>query len=275
MGLVTSKGHYLGLRKSLPDPRDYQFKEHFTAQPVAGPIDYRNEFPDAYNQEQEGSCTSFASGAAYRRSRRKRHNLPIPAVWAPSLHYGALEDFDISFQLQYWFSRSLEGTDASDAGSTIRDAVSALHQFGAAAWHNYPYVAGQYAQTPPQSAIDHAKNHEIANYYALDGTVEGYKQALAQGFTPLFGILLYSSYYRAAINGIVPEPDPTTDQLEGGHALCGVGWTPNARGTGIAAFIVRGSWGPWGDNGYVYLPETYIANPQLAFDPWVISLGAN
>jgi C1A family cysteine protease len=68
-------------------------------------------------------------------------------------------------------------------------------------------------------------------------------------------------------NGIIPMPALTESQL-GGHAVIAVGYDQSKE-----AFLVRNSWGDtWGIGGYCWMPEDYLANPDLCDDRWVIKL---
>ena len=54
----------------------------------------------------------------------------------------------------------------------------------------------------------------------------------------------------------------------GGHAIAAVGYDDDKE-----YFIVRNSWGTeWGDNGYCYIPYTYLLNKNLANDFWKLEL---
>ena len=264
---ITQYG--LGCTPTLPDLRDYQFATLGAPADIRQEVDYRADLPPSYNQGPEGSCTAFAAGAAYRYARRKLHNWPRPAVWSSSIHYDGHEDYDISFQTQYYLSRELEGTIASDAGATIGDSVRVLHQFGACAHHNYEYIPGNYAAPPPSKAIANAANHTTTAYYRLDGSDNMYKQALSAGYLPLVGIVVYNSFYNVGFDGIVPMPQPG-EVVAGGHALCVVGYRSSD-----GAYLVRNSWGTyWGLDGYCWFPKAYLTTPQLCFETWCISIGA-
>lgn len=269
---VVHNGRGMGFRRQLPDIRDFRLHEK-VALPDVGTlpplIDLRAELPPAWDQGQEGSCTAFSVGAAYRHARRKRHAWPLPAAWSDSIHYGTLEDYTPSMAQIYWCTRSIEGSQAYDSGATIRDAIKSLNQYGAAAWHNMPYVAGDYATPPSPTVLRNASHHEVAHYYALDGTVTQYHQALALKLLPVLGVTVYDSFYQSEVGGYVPMPQ-AGERVLGGHAQVIVGIdVPNQR------FISRNSWGTgYGDNGYLYFDFAYILDPNLTSDPWCIDMGA-
>ena len=268
--LPPSGAYSLGCRPSLPDPRNFRFGVLQVADKPQTDVDYRADLPACHDQGPENACTSFAVGAAYRFARRKRHGWPRPAVWSNSLRYNGQEDFDVSFQTLYFLSRRLEGTTASDAGASLGDAVKVLHQFGACAWHNYAYVAGDQAQVPPAKAIANASHHEVASYYQLDGSDRMYKQALSAGYLPIVGVAVVGSLFDVGTDGIVQTPLPG-DAILGGHALCVCGYRSSD-----GAYLVRNSWGTvgWGMAGYGWFKADYLTNPQLCFESWCISVGS-
>ena len=243
-------------------------------EPYCGPVyNLSVEGDQSYVAEGIGvhNCTAFATGAAFRHSRRRRKGWPaVPAQgWAPSLHYPDGECYDISFQLQYWLSREKEGTTDVDAGASIKDAIATLHEHGAAAWHNYPYRPDQALKRPPAAAIANAARHETAAYYQLDGSALQLRQALAAGYLPVIGVVVYNSIFGVGADGLVPMPRPG-EAVAGGHALCVVGYTADGH------FLVRNSWSQygWGMSGYCLFPEAYLTNSQLCFETWAIDVGA-
>ena len=65
-----------------------------------------------------------------------------------------------------------------------------------------------------------------------------------------------------AKTGIVPLPDTTFEQLEGGHCISMVGFDDV-----LQCFYCANSWGvKWGQKGYFTLPYAYVLNPELASD---------
>jgi C1A family cysteine protease len=64
---------------------------------------------------------------------------------------------------------------------------------------------------------------------------------------------------------IIPPPSESDSPI-GGHAVVGVGYDDVK-----LLFTCRNSWGTdEGENGYYYMPYSYVTDPQLASDFWVI-----
>jgi C1A family cysteine protease len=63
----------------------------------------------------------------------------------------------------------------------------------------------------------------------------------------------------------MPQPDET---VLGGHAVVAVGYRHIKR---QLYFECRNSWGPdWADEGYFWMPASYVTTTNLAQDFWVI-----
>jgi C1A family cysteine protease len=244
-------GHTFGWHPSLPDIRDYPMALAAAPASLPAKVDLRPKMPPIGDQGQLGSCTAWASLAAYRYELDKQK----------------LSDFDPSELAQYYWTRALEGTTASDAGGTIRDAVKVIAKTGVATEKQWPYTISKFTQTPPSSAKQAASHHVALQYQSVPQNLTSFKSALAAGFPIVFGISVYASFESDAVakTGVVPMPT-AREQFLGGHALLMVGYDD-----ATSRFTVRNSWGPtFGDHGYVYLPYAYVMSQQLASDFWII-----
>lgn len=251
MALVTPGGHGLGRIADIGDIRDHPLL--LTAPPASLPskVDLRPQMPPIGDQGQLGSCTAWASTAAYRYEL-DRQKLP---------------DFEPSELAQYYWTRGLEGTTKSDAGGTIRDAVKVLATRGAAPESLWPYDVKQFAKAPPSTVTKAAGTHLALEYQSVPQTLAAVKGALAAGYPVVIGISVYASFESDTVakTGVVPMPG-TREQMLGGHALLLVGYDD-----ATSRFTVRNSWGTgFGDKGYVYLPYAYVVSSKLASDFWVL-----
>ena len=84
----------------------------------------------------------------------------------------------------------------------------------------------------------------------------------------MFGFTVYSSIRDATSTGSIPFP-AQNDSVDGGHAVVAVGYDDNkVVGKSKGAIRIRNSWGlNWGEQGYGWLPYTYI-EAGLAVDWW-------
>jgi C1A family cysteine protease len=249
---TTPNGHALGRLADLADIRDHPL---MIAAPASLPssADLRPQMPPVGDQGQIGSCTAWASTAAFRYELARQK----------------LADFEPSELAQYYWTRSLEGTTKSDAGATIRDAVKTLATVGACPENLWPYDTAKFAKAPPAAAKKAAKKNLVVEYQAVPQTADAIRGALAAGYAVVIGISVYASFESDAVahTGMVPMPGKH-EQMLGGHALCLAGYDD-----ATARFTTRNSWGTsFGDKGYVYLPYDYVLSPKLGSDYWVVKV---
>ena len=213
-------------------------------------VSLRPKAPPIQDQGQLGSCSAHAANG----------------MWEYVHGGGPYSRLQI-----YYDERAIEGTVSSDSGAQMRDAIRVLVETGAGQEADWPYDITKFADTPPAKELTEAATDKATSYSRLnDGT--DFTNCLAQGFPFIIGFSVYSSFEGpdVAQTGIVPMPTDD-DQMEGGHAVCVVGYNNNFNGTGQKYYEVRNSWGTsWGDNGYFWLPAEYLENPDLAADAWTI-----
>lgn len=240
--------HKLGY---IPDLRDFRDDKFRMLADLALPpmVDLRDQDSPIEDQGQLGSCTAFATGAAIRFCRRKE----------------ALPDFITSHLYLYYNSRKHKD---EDSGATIRDAIKSAAKLGDCAETDWPYNISQFAVKPPQQAYNDAMQDRAVKYQRIPQNIQQMKNCLAQGFPFVIGVSVYSSFesQQAESTGFIPLPK-NNESLLGGHALLVVGYRDSD-----LHFIVRNSWGNWGDNGYCYLPYAYLQDTGLASDFWCIQV---
>ncbi len=263
---ATPKRHFKhGWHPDLPDHRDflYQSSAHYSedllaAGPLPAVVDLSKSpfMPAVEDQGQLGSCTAFGALGAYQYLRAMLGAKPL----APSHLF------------QYYVTRSLEGTVDSDAGASVRDAVKAIAQFGAARNALWPYNVAKYSAKPPAKAYSDAVTHQLLKYLRVTHSgsagVQALRTCLAAGYPIVFGSTLYESFENpgptAANHYVVPLPHGS-EQILGGHCQLIVGYDQN-----LKAFKVRNSWGPsWALGGYEFFPYQYL-DSGLASDFWTM-----
>lgn len=241
--------HAYGCIPDLKDHRDKRFSI-LEGQVLPTLVDLRDQDSPIEDQGPLGSCTSFASGAAFRFDLRKQ----------------GLSDFVISHLFEYYNSRA-KNQKSADAGATIRDAIKALNTYGICPETEWPYNVEKFASKPPTRCYTDALKDRAVTYLRVSQSLTQMKSCLAQGFPFVIGISVYESFEsdQVATTGIVPMPSQD-ESLLGGHALLVVGYD-----TSKSWFIVRNSWGTsFGDKGYVYIPFEYLGDSDLASDFWTI-----
>lgn len=245
--------HSFGWHPSRPDQRDYLYTvspQRVTTLPPS--VDLRPKCPAIVDQGPLGSCTENA-GAALIQYDEMQKNEAAPLM--PSRLF------------MYYNARALEGTIASDAGSSVRDFFRAVATWGYPAEACWPYVITQFAVQPPQACYQQAITNRKILYQRVPQVLQQLQGVLAMGLPYTLGFTVYESFESAQVaqTGIVPMPDPN-EQTLGGHCVDVVGYD-----TSKSWWITRNSWGTaWGDQGYFYMPYQYFLDPNLSGDIWIM-----
>jgi len=232
------------------DGRDYKFSRRLPIPAVLpAKVDLRPGCSPVEDQGQLGSCTANALVGGYEFLEIKS-GVPF---------------WDASRLFVYYFERYLEGTVGEDSGAEIRDGIKVLATYGVCPETMWPYVISKFTKKPCAKQIAEAKKHTIASYYRID-TLAEMKTCLAAGYPFVFGFSVYDSFEsdEVAATGVVPMPGPD-ESLLGGHAVLAVGYDDST-----GRFIVRNSWGMWGDKGYCYMPYDYLTDRNLSDDMWFV-----
>jgi C1A family cysteine protease len=261
----------------VPDRRDFMFKvtprpltaldQSVDLSPLTGPV---------LNQGQIGSCTAFASLAAFHVAGVE-DKLRIRVVEPSALtgfssrqvvrylsHASALDQSEL---FQYYETRKLHNTVMEDSGGSIRNAIKALGKTGVCTEGKHPYAATVHAMTRPPSpeAYSEAAKFKALKYERVDNRVAGFLyEAVNKGRLVVFGSMLYESFM--ATKDVVKMPTKREKAL-GGHAMTIVGHDIKTK-----RFLVKNSWGTgWALKGYHWMPEAYLTDTNLSDDFWTIS----
>ena len=229
-------------------------------------VDLRPGFSPVKDQGELGSCTANAAvGGAFEF-------LEIKAIKAKLAMASSPEEFDPnkfeagSRLFVYYNERVNEGTVNEDSGAELGDIIEAMTQHGVCPESMWAYDESKFSVKPPQACYDAAAKHKISKGERLVG-LQQMKTILASGLPFIFGIYVYESFEsdQVASTGMVPMPGPD-EQCVGGHEICAAGYDDTKQ-----CLLVRNSWGPdWGVGGYFWLPYSYVQNPNLASDFWVL-----
>jgi C1A family cysteine protease len=145
--------------------------------------------------------------------------------------------------------------------------LKALSKSGCCNENLWKYDVRRYRTNPPQKCYDDAVRYKNVSYYRISSLYDVIS-ALAEGNPVIFGATLFSSFYDADENGIVPVPKKTDYEI-GRHCMLISGHFENSN-----QFIVRNSWGSgWAGimKGYCLMPYEYIGDKSLVSDLWVLN----
>ena len=239
-----------------PDRPDFRDQKYSISKPKTYPskVDLRPKCPPIVDQGDIGSCTGNALAGA------------IGFLEYATIKPESFQPFSRLFI--YYNERVIEGDPGQDGGANIRDGIKTLDREGACFESLWGYSDELTFKKPTSRAYFQAQGHTITRYSSVNNTdINQLKDALFRGFPIVFGFTVYESFQSKEVGstGMMPMPDRSESSL-GGHAVLCVGYDDS-----IARFIVRNSWGTdWGDEGYFYMPYSYITNRDLANSFWTI-----
>lgn len=248
-----------GWRPQFPDPRDLKYAVSWSPKALPDEVDLRSDFSPPLDQGKLSSCVANGVAACLQYLQNINH---YPWRFTPSR------------LLLYYECRAREGTILQDAGAYIRDAIKVINEVGVCPETSNPGWSWKYSDDPvrfrlkpPAACYKNALGHKSLLYKSVNNrSLTELKSVLAEGFPIVFGSLLYESFFSPDVTktGMVLMPK-SGEKIAGGHCQVICGYIENLR-----VFIVRNSWGQWGDQGSCYIPYEYLTNPDLASDFWYI-----
>ena len=210
-------------------------------------VDLRKKFQSIYDQGNLGSCTACALCGLVGYKHKG--------------FYG-------SRLFLYYVERMIDNSIHYDSGATLADGITCLKKYGVCPEKYWPYIIGKFKKRPNSNCFKIAKKNQSLKVLNINNNLSTMKNALSDGHPFVFGIMVYESFEsdNATITGIIPVPNIDSETLLGGHALVCVGYDDSK-----SSFIVRNSWGKsWGDDGYCYIPYSYLSDDNLTSDLWCI-----
>ena len=217
------------------------------------PVDFRDGFPEVFDQGEYGSCGP---------------NAMVGAVMYDDNQQGTPVSMLSRFFL-YLNTRIIQGDVADDTGVSNEDLVQAASQNGLCFEADWPYDADHFAATPPPELYVAAQQNAVLIATPLSQDYDTVMTMLTMRVPIVAGISVYDSFMSddVAASGIIPVPSVGVENLRGGHDIVICGANPDQNFAWL-----RNSWGvSWGINGYAKLPlREYLLNPQFADSLWAI-----
>lgn len=240
----------------LPVTDEEPLQETYQAHPVSvTSLDLRDNFREIQDQGNQGSCLAFALASVFEYVMRSNNR-----------H----EEIDLSEAFLYYNARKHDedSTTIQDTGSRFKPTIESLCKYGISIESLCRYDENCYDREPSREAYDDARKRLLRKALNVSRTVSDIKSALEDGY-PVIGSFTLCPSFSNIVNGFVPLP--TNEEIESSknndntgnkhsrHAMVIVGYEDK-----LQCFITRNSWGKaWGDNGYCYIPYSYIENESL------------
>ena len=275
---VTIPHRELGWIKDPYDKRDYEYSLEVhpsiegLSDAVTGTIDNRRKFKPISNQLSFPSCVAnsvadYTEAAIAMRKKKSIQSIP-----------------DLSRMFVWWNARhEMEPDKSKDdkSGTYNRLALDVAARFGIPAEAVWPYDdarVGRYIKSnvrarrsvsrPNLSSYRDAVKYKIHEFNPIlvsgDKRLSLIVKALQKYPGVVAGFHLGSNFFDykgEGASGVIRAPH----DHKGNHSMIIVGYDSEK-----AAFIVRNHWGTgWGDDGYCYIHEGYIANSKLVRSLWV------
>jgi len=232
-----------------------QSEPGFTAGDPGGGVSLLDCCGPVRNQADRGTCVAHAV-CAVLECLLKNRDKGLP---------------DQSEQFVYWNAKEHDG-DPDEEGTFLEVAMPETVVAGACQEHVWPYnpqkIPGDESQgPPPPEAMKDAAGFRPAKETELEPRDSAAIRDVLNGGRPVaVSIPVYDNWYgNPAVNtlGFIPMPVPNS-VLEGGHAMCAVGFDFDDDFAGGGYFVLRNSWGiAWAprspiEPGYGVIPFTYI-----------------
>lgn len=220
------------------------------SQELPSSIDLRQYDSQGETQGKLGSCTANAITSCYE----VLVNILYPDKFV-----------ELSRLYVYYHSRLFDDDLEFDKGSTIRNGLKSVKNYGVCSETLWPYDITKFTEQPtPPCYLDGTKR-KIVEYNVLYENNE-IKEVLANKCPVVLGIEIFYDFTNInKDNNTVPVPVNFAYSL-GGHAVTIMGYDNDKN-----SFLIKNSWGiDWGDNGYAWLPYDYV--DTYGFDKWCFNI---
>ena len=237
----------------LPRHEEINLDETFDAsgiKPVEA-VDMRNHMSPVKDQGMNGSCLAYTLVAIYEYLYGGAGQIPNKQKFSEAY---------LSFNMQH-----LSEDAKDDAEINFATALKALVQEGLCEESLCPYNENSISDKPSSMAYSDGVTRKLVVAKNVNLEVNDIKSALSEGYPVACSFNLYNSFSTSFKHGLVQTPSQeeteaeNADENQGVHIMLLCGYDDKKK-----FFICRNSWGTkYGENGYCYLPYTYVLDRHL------------
>ena len=206
--------------------------------------DLKKYFSPIKNQGKQGACSSFS----------------LTSVFEYFLNNETHNKDDMSEAYVYYNAREIQGDTSIDEGANLYNVIRGMADKGVCLEELCPYDSNVFDKRPSDEAYEDGKEHTVTTAKSIPVSVETVKSAINDGY-PVVGCFRVFESLQENTSGYIPMPSDyeRSHEEEKFHAMVICGYNDKH-----GHFIVRNSWGTdFGDNGYCYLPYSYLRDSDL------------
>lgn len=213
-------------------------------------VDLRPLFTNIKDQGPLGTCSVFSIVSVYEyilKKTKREHDLSERFVY-----YNVLKDSGI----------------LEDTGSSLYGVVESITKYGVCSEEFCKYEIDEYNIEPLKEAYEDAVAHKIKVAKNVKISHSDITSALSEGYPVTISLKIFDSFGNQS-KGFVyrPTEEEIAENKYGNHAMVICGYSEEDK-----VYIVRNSWGKgFGDNGYCYIPFSYIEDNYLANSACIIT----
>jgi C1A family cysteine protease len=170
----------------------------------------------------------------------------------------------------YYIERQLNGTLAQgDCGSNGETSCQAIEQFGICLETEDAYSPSNFQVAPTAAQLQEAMSYRAGAWHTISN-LQDLMTCINSGYRVRMGMDVYQSFEDIGADGLMPIPNPQTEQMLGGHETLIYGYDSSVKCPGAnaaGAFRVRNSWGiNFGVSGDYWAPFE-LMTPDSVIQP--------
>ena len=216
-------------------------------------IDVRENFSPIRDQGGIGACSAFASSSMFEYILNCHDDCTSHRLSPRFLYYNVCD-------------KNSDGTPI-DNGSNYYRVMHSLGDLGICEEGLCPY-AEDFSIPPSEEAIKEASSRLVTKAMNVNLAHKDIVSALAEGYPVGIALKLFNSF-KPDQNGFIfrPADEELNGDEFGWHAMVICGFSEKQK-----VYVVRNSWGDsWGDDGYCYIPFSYVEDPELCRQACIIA----